>query len=311
MSDSDDPQDYIPKSAQRFGGPDHQAKPASLKSALRLDNRGQRLSRFRKRSWTILLAASPLLFAAFANLSGGNAIGMGIDLGLFALYAFSVFLIRQGGDAEDAYLNRTYASPPALPRKLLGSLGLGVATILTGLFGWDIGLVQSIGLGILAAGASVATFGFDPMKAKGEISLSGVTPQMVEDAINEAEERLQGIDRAAADIIDRPLRDRLSKITARGRDILRRIEEDPSDLRRARKFLKVYLDGALEATRKYARSQHDLGDSDMYLKFRSLLDDMQQTFDQQHEKLLTNDRIDLDVEIDVLAERLERETVLR
>ena len=119
------------------------------------------------------------------------------------------------------------------------------------------------------------------------------------------------IDRAAADIADAPLRDRLAKITARGRDILTRIEQDPSDLRRARKFLKVYLDGALEATRKYARSQHDLGDSDMYLKFRSLLDDMQATFDQQHEKLLTNDRIDLDVEIDVLAERLNRETVLQ
>ena len=307
-----DPQDYTPKSAQRFGGPDHRANArASLNSALRLDSRGKRVSRFRKRSWTILFAAAPLLFAAFRSLSGGDAIGMATDLGLFALYAFSVFLIRQGGEAEDAYLERTYASPPALPRKLLGSLGLGLATALTGLFGWDIGLVQSIGLGLLAAGAAVATFGFDPMRAKGEISLSGVTPQMVEEAINEAEERLEGIDRAAADITDRPLRERLSRITARGRDILHRIEEDPSDLRRARKFLKVYLDGALEATRKYARSQHDLGDSDMYLKFRSLLDDMEQTFDQQHEKLLTNDRIDLDVEIDVLAERLERETVLR
>lgn len=301
---------YTPNSATRIGGPGAGPK-TSLRSALRFDKPGQKRTRFRRRTGFVLVAAVPLLFAAVAALLGGNALGMAVSLGLFALYAFAVFLIRQGLEAEEAYEDRTYASPPSLPRKLLGSLGLGGATVLTGLFGWDIGVFQSLGMGILAAGASVLTFGLDPMRAKGEISLSGVTPHMVEEAIAEAEERIEGIDRAAADIIDAPLRDRLAKITARGRDILARIEQDPSDLRRARKFLKVYLDGALEATRKYARSQHDLDDSEMYLKFRSLLDDMQATFDQQYDKLLTNDRIDLDVEIDVLAERLNRETVLQ
>lgn len=310
--DTDGEKDYTPTRAVRFGGPGaSHAGAERFKSALRLDTQGKRQARFRKRTLGLLVAASPLLFAAVKSLTVGNAIGMGMNIALFALVAFSVFLIRQGGEAEAAYLDRTYASPPSVPRKLLGSLVLGGATMLTGLFGWDIGIIQSLGLGALAAGASLLTFGLDPMRAKGEVSLSGVTPQMVEEAISEAEERIEGIERAAADIVDRTLRDRLSKITARGRDILRRIEEDPSDLRRARKFLKVYLEGALEATRKYARSQHDLDGSDMYLKFRSLLDDMQKTFDQQHEKLLTNDRIDLDVEIDVLAERLNRETVLQ
>jgi len=310
--ESGDKPPYVPNSAQRYGGAD--AKPAAragLRNALRLDTRGQRRVRFRKRTWFLVVAATPLLFAAVGALVSGNAIGMATSLGLFAFFAFGAYLIRQGGEAEEAYLDRTYASPPATPRKLVGSLVLGAATAMTGLFGWDIGVIQSVGMGALAAGASVLTFGFDPLRAKGEISLSGVTPRMVEEAMTEAQERIEGIERAAADIVDAPLRDRLAKITARSRDILARIEQDPSDLRRARKFLKVYLDGALEATRKYARSQHDLGDSDMYLKFRSLLDDMQATFDQQHEKLLTNDRIDLDVEIDVLAERLNRETVLQ
>ncbi len=309
---ADDKQPYVPNSAQPYGGAGAKAAaPTGLRSALRLDRNGLRRARFRKRGWTLIVAAMPLMFAAVRSLFAGDAIGMGVNLGLFALFVFGAFMIQQGGEAEAAYLDRTYASPPSMPRKLIGSLVVGAATALTGLLGWEIGIIQSIGLGALAAGASVLTFGFDPMRAKGEISLSGVTPKMVEEAISEAEERIEGIERAAADIVDRPLRERLSRITARGRDILKRIEQDPSDLRRARKFLKVYLDGALEATRKYARSQHDLGDSEMYLKFRSLLDDMQATFDDQYEKLLTNDRIDLDVEIDVLAERLNRETVLQ
>ena len=326
MSDErPDDRDYVPNSATRYGGKGAsdpadslatvsmrgRASPFEFRRALRLDRGGQRRMRFRRRSRFILFAAAPLLFAAIGALLAGNAIGMGVSLGLFALYAFAVYMIREGVEAEDAYLSRTYSSPPALPRKLLGSLVLGGATVLTGLYGWGIDAIQSVGMGVLAAGASLLTFGLDPMRAKGEIALSGVTPKMVEEALHEAEERIEGIERAAADIADRPLRDRLAKVTARARDILARIEKDPSDLRRARKFLKVYLDGALEATRKYARSQHDLADSDMYLKFRSLLDDMLATFDQQHEKLLTNDRIDLDVEIDVLAERLNRETVLQ
>ncbi len=314
---------YIPNSATRIGGPnarsplapsnapERRAPARGLRSAMRFDGMGQRRARFRRRTGLVLAAATPLLFAAFGALLGGNAVAMATCLGLFALYVFSIFLIRQGLEAEDAYIERTYSSPPSLPRKLLGSLALGGTTLLTGLFGWDIGALQSIGMGALAAGASVLTFGLDPMRQKGEVSLSGVTPRMVEEALAEAEERIVGIERAAADIADAPLRDRLARITARARDILARIEQDPSDLRRARKFLKVYLEGALEATRKYARSQHDLGDSGMYLKFRALLDDMQATFDQQYDKLLTNDRIDLDVEIDVLAERLNRETVLQ
>jgi len=75
--------------------------------------------------------------------------------------------------------------------------------------------------------------------------------------------------------------------------------------------LVVYLDSALEATQKYARSQNNLGsENTTYIKFRSLLDDMERAFDHQHEKLLKNDRIDLDVEIEVLADQLKAESRL-
>ncbi len=324
MTDSDG-QPYTPRSGKRFGGPnspDASVRPPastassrpqgkSVSGALRLDTAGKKRVRFKKRGWFILAAATPLIFAGFSELSGGDVFAMARNFGLFGLFGLSAFLIRQGGDAEEAYVMRKYASPPALPRKIMGSALLGITLALTGALGWQIDWIQALGLGILGAGASLLTFGLDPMSAKGEISLSGVTPQMVEDAIREAEEKIEGIERSAADIADRPLRDRLAKITARARDILKRIEQDPSDLRRARKFLKVYLDGALEATRKYADNQHDLGESGMYIKFRSLLDDMQQTFDAQHEKLLVNDQIDLDVEIDVLADRMKHESALR
>lgn len=83
----------------------------------------------------------------------------------------------------------------------------------------------------------------------------------------------------------------------------------PRDLTAARKYLVVYLRGAHDATVKfadlYARNQ-DAQARDDYL---ALLDDLDQNFAARTAKSLLDDRSDLNVEIDVLRERLSREGV--
>lgn len=315
---------YKPRSAVRIGRNQPFAQPnpgqtpstqrrstGILNSARSFDQPQRRSVAGRKRTWLLMALAFPLVLAGFVEIFDGNALGAIRDFGLFALFVAGARMIRDGLAIEAEYEARDFASAPAFPRKILGSALLGIAMFLTTLLGWDAGLLQSIAYGVLGFGASIWSFGLDPTKGKGYTTSTGVTPDMVIEALEEAEEKVVGIERAAREIADRPLRDRLARVTRRSRDILGRIEQDPSDLRRAKKFLKIYLDGALEATRKYARSQNDLGgDTTMYVKFRTLLDDMEKEFDHQYEKLLTNDRIDLDVEIDVLADRLRRESAL-
>ena len=307
--------EYQPKSGVRYGGP-HSLKPAPTgnlpaKVTRERPKRGPVKHGGRKRIMSATILALPLLFAGFVEMFDGNAFGAIRDFALYGLTLFSLGVIGTGITAHEEYDRREFASAPALPRKILGSAMLGATIALTCFTGWGIGLVQSLGFGILGGAAAILSVGIDPLRGKGETTATGVTPAMVVDAVNEAEAKIDGIERAAADIRDRPLRDRLARVTRRARDILLRIEQDPSDLRRSKKFLVVYLDGALEATRKYARSQDDLkGDSQMYMKFRALLDDMEREFDRQYEKLLTNDRIDLDVEIDVLADRLKNSSAL-
>lgn len=313
-------EDFQPRSGKKFGGAHSPGKVdvtmkqnpiGRLQSAKVFNKTTRRAETGRTRSWLIILLTLPLVLSGIIEMLDGNAFGAMRNIGLFALFCFAATTIRSGLRAEAEYEAREFASAPAFPRKIIGSALLGAGLLLTCWTGWGIGLLQSIGFGIMGAAASLFAFGLDPMKGKGYTTSTGVTPEMVVEAISEAEEKIEGIEQAGAEIRDRPLSDRINRVTKRSRDILARIEQDPSDLRRSKKFLVVYLDGALEATRKYARTQNDLGgDQSVYIKFRSLLDDMEREFDHQHEKLLTNDRIDLDVEIDVLADRLKAESRL-
>ena len=87
------------------------------------------------------------------------------------------------------------------------------------------------------------------------------------------------------------------------------VEEDPGDLTSARRYMGVYLLGARDATVQfadlYARSQNEEARKD----YETLLDDLESSFTNKTEKLLRNDKSMLDVEIEVLRERLEREGV--
>ena len=80
-------------------------------------------------------------------------------------------------------------------------------------------------------------------------------------------------------------------------------------LRRARKFLVVYLDGAGEVADKYVALQAK-GEGDGFQpRFEALLDEMEKVSAEQHAKLLENDSFDLDVQLQVLSDRLKKEGV--
>ena len=87
------------------------------------------------------------------------------------------------------------------------------------------------------------------------------------------------------------------------------MEEDPRDLRRARKFLSVYLKGARDAAVKYAAAHEKRDDPEITRQFGLLLTDLEKSFTDQREKLLLDDRADLEVEIEVLRDRLKQDGV--
>ena len=100
---------------------------------------------------------------------------------------------------------------------------------------------------------------------------------------------------------------RVERFILTARDLFRTVEEDPRDLTSARKYLSVYLQGARDATVAFVDVYQRTGDADAKADYLSLLDDLEQNFAARTQKLLSDDRTDLTIEIDVLRDRLARE----
>ncbi|MEM8790568.1 MAG: 5-bromo-4-chloroindolyl phosphate hydrolysis family protein [Pseudomonadota bacterium] len=287
-------------SAKKFGG---DFSPGGARQAPKFRN--QKAARVDIRALAMFVLPTPILLGAIGEL-GSNAVGSILLLADYAILLIAAWLLRQGQVAEAAYDARQIARPPAFPRKIFaaGLTGIGVfgAVFLSAGFG---GLIQAIALGVLATGAHLAAFGLDPMKSKGVDGKA--TPDRVVEAIDQAEARIAEVTRLAAGIRDREINDRVAGLMAQVREMVKLVEEDPRDLSRARRYFTVYLKGAEEATRKFADNHERLEDPALRDTYVSLLAELEASFGRGREMLLRDDRADLEVEIEVLRERLDQE----
>ncbi|MFV0333047.1 MAG: 5-bromo-4-chloroindolyl phosphate hydrolysis family protein [Tropicimonas sp.] len=253
----------------------------------------------------LYLAPVPLLFTAF----GQDAVGMALDLAAAATLAAGAFTLAEGLRAEAAFEERKLARRPALPRKIIaaGLAGLGVCLACLNPAGG--GIVQPLLYGVIAMALHLAAFGLDPLRNKNIDGVDHFQQDRVARVIDEAEEQLARMASAIARAGDRKIERRVEGFQATARHMCRTVEEDPRDLAAARKFLVVYLKGAADATVKfadlYARNR-DEGARDGYA---ALLDDLERNFSAKTETLMLADRSALDVEIEVLRDRLQREGV--
>ena len=155
-------------------------------------------------------------------------------------------------------------------------------------------------------------YGFDPTRKNPELAAVGITSEELIELLEEAELKIENIEASRGEIRNPEFRTKLQKITEGAREILDTIEEDPTDARKARKFLKVYLDGAQQVTAGYARMhKQDQGGAEVELEdnFRRVLGTIETVIDEQKERLAENNANELDVQIEVLQLQLEQEGV--
>ena len=152
-------------------------------------------------------------------------------------------------------------------------------------------------------------FGLDPLRDKGVDGIDTFQTDRVARAVDEAERHLSAMSQAITRAGDRRLEARVEQFKTTARTLFRTVEEDPRDLTAARKYLSVYLLGARDATIKFADIYGRNRDAQAKADFTALLDDLEGNFAARTEKLLLDDRSDLDIEIEVLRDRLQREGV--
>lgn len=258
----------------------------------------------------LYLMPIPLLFAAISALGKGDLLQLIGTGGGFALAILGARLARKGivieATAEQKKLRRRTST---IPYKLLGGVAVTAAVVLVSLLVIGKGLIGSALYGAVTLLGFYLYYGFDPASKDPEISAVGITNEEVIDLLEEAEGRIEAIEAARKKISNPELNDRLRSIIAGVRKILDIIEEDPRDARRARKFIRVYLDGAQQVTEGYART-HTLGETGLLEEnFRRVLTTIETVIAEQQQKLLENNLSELDVNIEVLQMQLEKEGV--
>ncbi len=258
-----------------------------------------------------ILFLLPLLVIFPAVLFNSGVVQMATDLAGGAMLLLSAWLTRDGVRAEDAYNERKVARKPAIPRKIFGAIGtgIGVALLVLGGSAFSVGeIVAANVVGFLAAGLHLFSFGLDPLTNKGMSGVDTLTSDRVARKIEEAEALLSQQKDAIARARDRQLDARVDQFQTTVRALFRQVEEDPRDLNSARRYLGVYLQGARDATVQFANLYANKRDDKIRSDYIRFLDDLEQNFAARKETLLIDDRTNFDVEIEVLQDRLNRET---
>lgn len=226
------------------------------------------------------------------------------------LYLCAAILVRKGIAAEKQYMDKKITQAPKWPFKTLSALLVAITTFWIAWFGADHTFFTSLAFGIGAFAGMALLYGFDPRQEKMVSGSHGYTAEEIAQTIDEAEAQIRGIEQANKAINNRTFNQRISLICDHASEILEMIQEDPGDIRRARKFLNVYLDGALKVTEGYADMQQKHQSEELTQNFDNVLQTIESVFIEQKQKLLEDDVLDLDVKIEVLAAQLKHEGVI-
>ncbi len=254
-----------------------------------------------------LLYLPPALLVLTTLTAGPVALALG--LAGAGLWVFGAYLTREGLRAEAAWHARRRARRPALPRKALAALGLGAGTALAALAHGGSGLGAGL-YAIIAAALHLAAFGPDPWRDKG-LTGDAFQQDRALRAVDEADRELGRMEACLRPLRDPELRAAAAAFIDSARALCRRVEADPRDLTAARKYLSVYLTGARSAAERYADLVGRGPDPQARAGFLTLLDDLHRNFEARTDSLLDNDRADLEIEVEVLRDRLAREGLNR
>jgi hypothetical protein len=299
--------------AERYGGrysPDRPPPGAGTTPDAPAPFRHRRASRVSVRARLMFLLPLPLLFAGFGATFRGSAAEMVGELGAFAGLMASAWLLNEGLRAEQAYEARAVARPPAIPRKLFAAVLAGLSISAAGLLGLGHAPAAATAFGVVAGAAQLVAFGVDPMRRKGMEGVNAAASERVARAVDQAEAMVRETAAAAARLGDRRLEARIERVCDQARAVFRTVEADPRDLGRARTFLSVYLLGLRDATVKFADLWSRGRDAEARARYEALLGDLETSFAAHRVRLLEDNRSDLDVEIEVLRERLKQDGLI-
>lgn len=297
--------------AQRYGGKyslnnDAQSSQNSHASNAILTE-PQILNKKRQRRLSIYRYLTyPIAFAGALRVLSGESFQALIIIASALLLLFSYQIMKAGLIAEAAYHARNLSRAPRFPRKLIASILTGVSFGALSYISSGQDWLAALAAGAFGMVAMIFANGVDPLRSKGFIDEPSRETERAYEALQKAEQKLNAL-KAHSEKLNKNLQSRVNALSQSAQKMFRAIEARPSEFRQARRYLGIYLQGAEEATEQYLALPSPTAEQTQ--KFDALLFELTEGFNMNRERLESNHSLALDVEIDVLRERLASEGI--
>ncbi len=252
----------------------------------------------------LYLFLAPLFLAIILSLLARNIQAFVLDTIAFALFFATAKLNNIGLQKEHEYHTTILTKAPKTPFKLMAGVMLGISTLYTAWIAGGEPLTTGLFLGIISTIGYFLYYGFDPKTDKLE-NVGDISAEFVIQTLAESRAKLASIENDMAMIQDQTLKGKLQIATEKAYEILQGIEEDPKDLRVARKFIIVYIDGIKKVTKSYTEIEEEEIKPQTKERLTQLLDDVEKRFEKEILRLKKNNEFDLDVHIEVLQEQIK------
>jgi len=247
---------------------------------------------------------APLFLSVILALGKQEFIAFLYNLIAFVLFFATAKLNTLGLNKEYEYHTTTLTKAPKTPLKTLTAGLLGISTLYTAWIAGDEPFITGLVLAVVAIVGYFLYYGFDPKDDKLE-NIGDISAEFVIETLATARGKLAEVEEGMKKIKEPELHNKLRIATDKGYEILNNIEEDPKDLRVARKFIIVYIDGIKKVTASYtAIDENDITNATKE-KLSNLLSDVEKRFDKEILRLKENNQFDLDVQIDVLQQQIK------
>ena len=247
---------------------------------------------------------APLFLAIILALLQKEILSFVLNILSFGLFFATAKTNSMGLLNEYEYHTKTLTKAPKTPLKTISMMLLGSSTFFTASFAGGESLVMGAFLAIVSMVGYFLYYGLDPKVDKLE-NIGDISAQFVIETLAEARAKLSSIETDIGFIKESDLHKKLTLATNKGHEIIDTIEQDPKDLRVARKFIIVYIEGIKKVTKSYTSMNEEEITDETKERLSNLLVDIEERFDKEIERLKRNNQFDLDVNIEVLQKQIK------
>ncbi|MEM8588818.1 MAG: 5-bromo-4-chloroindolyl phosphate hydrolysis family protein [Pseudomonadota bacterium] len=139
-----------------------------------------------------------------------------------------------------------------------------------------------------------------------------VDPKLLAQELRVAEGRLRTIRRNSFRLNDRDIRQTVGVISGSAKQMIREVKANPAEFPRVQKALGSYLGHLETVTGSLLTLQREGEDSQALTdRTRQTLDELAETFDKYRRKMVDDDRLELDVRLELLERSMQRDGLKR